>query len=64
MSRCAICGDKLNRARGARGARCRTCYAYRRRHGHDRPLELIVRLTERDIERELAARLTEHMVMW
>jgi hypothetical protein len=34
--------------------RCKTCYEYRRRHGHDRPFDLIRRLTEQDIENELA----------
>jgi hypothetical protein len=33
--------------------RCGTCYAYWRRRGADRPFELMARLTERDIVREL-----------
>lgn len=53
MSRCVICGDRLDRDRGARGHRCGTCAAYRYRHGTDRPDALIIRLTMRDIEREL-----------
>lgn len=53
---CHVCGDLLDRTRGARGTRCGTCTRYRTRHGHDRPLELIVRLTQRDIEKELLLR--------
>lgn len=56
MSRCVVCGDSLSRDRGARGHRCGTCARYRTRHGTDRPNELIVKLTMRDIERELIAR--------
>lgn len=56
MSRCAICGDQLDRNRGARGDRCGTCSTYRYRHGTDRSHNLIVKLTERDIERELVRR--------
>lgn len=48
---CVICGDRLERHRGARGDRCGTCDTYRRRRGHDRSHDLIIRLTERDIER-------------
>jgi hypothetical protein len=53
---CTICGDQLDRARGARAGRCGTCSTYRYRHGHDRPLDLVVRLTEQDIDRELIRR--------
>jgi hypothetical protein len=49
-SRCVVCGG-----RAVVKARCRTCYEYRRRHGHDRPFELIAKLTEKDIAREHAA---------
>lgn len=60
---CIICGDSLERRRGARGERCGTCSRYRTRHGDDRPFELVARLTERDIERELMS-LTPHLGMW
>lgn len=50
--RCIICGDSRIRAR----RRCATCLQYLRRNGRDRPFELIVRLTERDVERGLARR--------
>jgi hypothetical protein len=53
---CVVCGDRLERARGARGKRCGTCSRYFTRHGVDRPVELVIRLTERDIARELMAR--------
>lgn len=53
---CTICGDHLDRTRGARAGRCGTCSTYRYRHGHDRPHHLIVRLTKRDIDRELIQR--------
>lgn len=53
---CAICGDRLDRNRGARAGRCGTCSTYRYRHGKDRSEGLIVKLTERDIERELMRR--------
>jgi hypothetical protein len=53
MSRCAICGDQLDRNRGARGERCGTCSTYRYRTGLDRPHDLVVKQTERDIERAL-----------
>lgn len=49
---CLICGDPRTVAKN----RCRCCYEYRRRTGADRAEDLIVRLTERDIERELAKR--------
>ena len=49
--RCRICGDKTV----ALGL-CANCYAYRRRHGRDRPFDLVVRLTERDIEGEILRR--------
>jgi hypothetical protein len=48
---CTICGDHLDRTRGARGDRCRTCDTYRRRRGTDRPDDLVVKQTQRDIER-------------
>lgn len=51
---CVRCGDRLERDRGARGQRCGTCSRYHQRHGTDRPEHLIVKLTERDIERELS----------
>ena len=53
MSRCVRCGDQLDRDRGARGGRCGTCSRYHQRHGTDRPDHLIIRLTEKDIERQL-----------
>lgn len=53
---CRICGDRLDRRRGARAGRCGTCATYRYRHGADRTDELVIKLTERDIERELARR--------
>jgi hypothetical protein len=56
VSRCVICGDRLDRDRGARGERCGTCATYRYRHGADRPFKLVVKQTERDIERELRRR--------
>lgn len=46
---CIRCGAPVVVAK----ERCRTCYEYRRRHGVDRSDELIIRLTERDIEQEL-----------
>lgn len=49
---CARCGDPAVRAKG----RCAACYEYRRRHGEERPLELIIRQTERDVELELERR--------
>jgi len=54
--RCEVCGDQLERNRGARAGRCGTCSTYRYRHGKDRAQHLIARLTARDIERELARR--------
>ena len=60
MNRCVVCGDQLDRNRGARGHRCRTCDTYRRRKGTDRPDELIMRLTRRDIEQSLTSRLKRH----
>lgn len=53
---CTICGDQLHRHRGARGDRCGTCSRYHQRHHTDRPEHLIIRLTEKDIERELTRR--------
>lgn len=47
---CLVCGGPA-----IAKERCRTCYEYRRRHGTDRPEELVIRLTELDIERELIA---------
>lgn len=58
MERCIVCGDTLERARGARGERCRPCRQYLYRTGRDRPWELVARLTERDVERELERRRT------
>lgn len=49
---CAVCGDPTTIARN----KCHTCYEYARRHGQDRPLRLITRLTQRDIERETLKR--------
>lgn len=46
---CIICGDPRIHAR----RRCKTDYQYLRRNGVDRPLELVIRLTDRDITREL-----------
>lgn len=40
-------------------ARCMTCWKYLRRTGRDRPEELIIALTSRDVERELSARLCD-----
>ena len=48
---CIICGDPQIHAKG----RCKTDYQYHRRNGTDRPFELILRLTDRDITRELTA---------
>ena len=48
---CVVCGDHRIHAH----RRCNTDYRYWRRHGHDRPFELIAALTQRDIEREAAA---------
>lgn len=56
MKQCRVCGDRLERHRGARGGRCGTCSRYHQRHGTDRPFELIARLTEKDIERGLTRR--------
>lgn len=53
---CVRCGDRLDRTRGARGDRCGTCARYRTRHGTDRPDHLIIKQTERDIDRELTRR--------
>ena len=46
---CRVCGDPVVKAKG----RCATCYVYLRRNGRDRPEHLVVRLTERDVTREL-----------
>jgi len=51
---CIVCGDHRVHAQ----RRCNTDYRYWRRHGHDRPFELIAAATRRDIEREAAARIT------
>jgi hypothetical protein len=51
MTVCVICGDNLDRHRGARGERCGTCSRFRTRNGRDRPETLVSRLTEKDIER-------------
>lgn len=50
MRTCLVCGDWRLHAR----RRCDTCYRFWRRHGADRPFELIAALTARDVERELA----------
>lgn len=57
---CCVCGDRLERRRGARGRRCGTCAKYRARNGHDRPFDLVARLTQRDIEREF---VRNHLAM-
>lgn len=54
--RCIVCGDTLDRHRGARGPRCGTCATHRYRHGVDRTEAMIIRLTQRDIERALTRR--------
>lgn len=56
MSRCIVCGDRLNRNRGARAGRCGTCATYRYRRGTDRTEDLVIKLTERDVERQLLRR--------
>ena len=56
MNRCRVCGDRLDRSRGARGQRCGTCTRYHQRHQSDRPEGLVIKLTERDIEREMRRR--------
>lgn len=53
---CSVCGDRLDRDRGARGRRCGTCSRYRQRNRADRPEGLVIKLTERDIEQELTRR--------
>ena len=53
---CTICGDRLDRNRGARAGRCGTCATYRYRHGAERPFDLVIKQTEKDIEREHARR--------
>lgn len=53
---CIVCGDRLDRRRGARGDRCGTCDRHWHRHGTDRPDDLVIKLTERDIERALTRR--------
>jgi hypothetical protein len=50
---CIICGDPRIHAKG----RCKTDYQYHRRNGVDRPVELIIRLTDRDITRYLTAKV-------
>lgn len=49
---CHVCGDPKTVAK----ARCHTCYEYRRRTGTDRSEKHVIRLTERDIEKDLARR--------
>jgi hypothetical protein len=51
--RCIICGDTLARHRGARAGRCGTCATHWYRHGTDRTEAMIIRLTQRDIDRAL-----------
>lgn len=52
MAACIICGDPKTVAKG----RCGCCYSYWRRNGRDRGFELIIRLTEKDIEAEIIRR--------
>jgi hypothetical protein len=52
---CIHCG-RLDRNRGARAGRCGTCATYRYRHGKDRPHDLVIKLTKRDIEQEYLRR--------
>lgn len=54
-TRCAICGDLKTVAKD----RCPTCYQYQRRTGTDRSEKLVIRLTERDVERELSKHRNE-----
>ncbi|MGH3476008.1 MAG: hypothetical protein ACRDQD_04135 [Nocardioidaceae bacterium] len=49
---CRVCGDPKTVAKD----RCHCCYEYRRRRGTDRAEHLIMKLTERDIEREVLSR--------
>ena len=56
--RCAICGDTLDRDRGARAGRCGTCTKYRSRNGTDRPDDLVIKQTQRDIERQHSKQAT------
>lgn len=42
-ARCANPCGCSNEVQGGRGTRCRACYAYRRRHGTERPLALVNR---------------------
>lgn len=49
---CRICGDTKTVAKD----RCHCCYEYRRRTGVDRSEKHVVKLTERDIEKDLACR--------
>jgi hypothetical protein len=51
---CVICGDPRVHAKG----RCKTDYQYHRRNGVDRAFDLIAKLTDRDITRELTGRVT------
>ncbi|MGH3476009.1 MAG: hypothetical protein ACRDQD_04140 [Nocardioidaceae bacterium] len=59
MTECVVCGDRLDRARGARGRRCATCTRYRQRHGHDRPLALVEKFADRKLQQELEQRPEE-----
>ncbi len=43
---CSHCGWRPRVAKD----RCRTCYEYRRRHGHDRPSDLVVANVQRRID--------------
>jgi hypothetical protein len=45
---CRVCGDNHTVAKD----RCPTCYQFYRRNHNDRSEKHIIRLTERDIERE------------
>lgn len=47
--RCRICGDPRTVAR----SRCGTCYQFLRRRGFDRTERHVIKLTEKDIERDL-----------
>jgi hypothetical protein len=49
---CVRCGDPKTVAKG----RCHCCYEYRRRTGTDRTEDHVIRLTERDIEKDLTRR--------
>lgn len=51
---CTICADPKVVAKG----RCMTCWKYHRRNGCDRTEEHMIRLTERDVEKDLQRRLS------